>query len=405
MSSDISIVADRLGKVYRIPHARKRMVSRDEPAQGGGLLSRLRLGGMDYDDLWVLKDVSFEVRRGESVGLIGLNGSGKSTTFKILSRVTAPTMGTARIHGRLGALLEVGTGFHPELSGRENVYLYGSILGMTKEEIRKKFDDIVGFSEIGNFIDTPVKRYSSGMYVRLAFSVAAHLDPDILLLDEVLAVGDLSFQRKCTDFVKNLKNSGATILFVSHNMASIKNMCTRVLYLKQGRLVFDGDVESGLELYQRDGHLAPAYWAQIDPLAARFRFHSARLSGEDGVEKSIFSHGEGLVISMEYEAEREMETEFVVAVERSDGLHCCRYSSDVDGAGIRTVAGKGRVEVRVPVIDLTADSYSTWLMAMDAKTKLMLSAQGGPSFHVKDPVLESSKYGVFNRKSVWRHEP
>src|SRR5205823_1798080 len=198
------------------------------------------------ETFWALKDVSVEVKEGEVLGLIGRNRAGMTTLLKILSRITCPTEGWAEIHGRVGSLLEVGTGFHPELTGRENAFLYGSILGMPREEVARKFDAIVDFAEIAEFIDTPVKRYSSGMYVRLAFSVAAHLDPDILLLDEVLAVGDYTFQRKCMDFARKLEQKGATILFVSHNMFQIKNMCERVIYLKKGSVAFDGPTDEGL---------------------------------------------------------------------------------------------------------------------------------------------------------------
>ncbi|HWA86987.1 MAG TPA: ABC transporter ATP-binding protein [Opitutus sp.] len=196
----------------------------------------------DRGDFWALRDVSFDVQQGDVVGLIGRNGAGKSTLLKILSRITEPTQGEVRIRGRVASLLEVGTGFHPELSGRENIFLNGAILGMSKAEIRRKFDEIVDFSEIGKFIDTPVKRYSSGMYVRLAFAVAAHLEPEILIVDEVLAVGDVAFQRKCLGKVKEISHGQhRTVLFVSHNMNAIENICTRAVMLRQGQLVREGD--------------------------------------------------------------------------------------------------------------------------------------------------------------------
>lgn len=193
-------------------------------------------------DFWALRDVSFDVQQGEVVGLIGRNGAGKSTLLKILSRITEPTLGEIRIRGRVASLLEVGTGFHPELSGRENIFLNGAVLGMSRAETRRKFDEIVEFSEIGKFIDTPVKRYSSGMYVRLAFAVAAHLEPEILIVDEVLAVGDVAFQRKCLGKVKQIsQGQGRTVLFVSHNMNAVENICTRGVMLKQGQLLREGN--------------------------------------------------------------------------------------------------------------------------------------------------------------------
>ncbi len=212
-----------------------------------------KLGGKDKRDseaFWALDDISFEVARGETFGIIGNNGSGKSTLLKILSQITAPTRGTVEIVGKVASLLEVGTGFHPEMTGRENVYLNGAILGMTRAEINLKFDDIVDYSGIGEFIDTPVKRYSSGMYVRLAFSVAAHLDSDIVILDEVLAVGDAQFQKKCLDTMEHISHdSGRTVLFVSHAAGSVKKLCKRCLWLDEGRMVKIGDATDVVNEY------------------------------------------------------------------------------------------------------------------------------------------------------------
>lgn len=214
------------------------------------------------EDFWALKDVSFEVKQGDRIGIIGRNGAGKSTLLKILSRITEPTTGSVRIKGRVASLLEVGTGFHPELTGRENIYLNGAILGMGKEEIRRKFDEIVAFAEIEKFLDTPVKRYSSGMYVRLAFAVAAHLEPEILIVDEVLAVGDAQFQKKCLGKMEEVGSQGRTVLFVSHNMSAVKSLCSRSVLLQNGRLVFDGVTVVAVNQYlQRDGqHQAMIRW-------------------------------------------------------------------------------------------------------------------------------------------------
>jgi lipopolysaccharide transport system ATP-binding protein len=203
-------------------------------------------------EFWALRDVSFEVKPGERVGIIGRNGAGKSTLLKILSRIVQPTTGLAEIRGRIGSLLEVGTGFHPELSGRENVYLNGSILGMTRREIARKFDEIVAYAGIDQFLDTPVKRYSSGMYVRLAFAVAAHLEPEILVVDEVLAVGDQAFQQKCTQTLRSGGRAGRTVLFVSHNMPAVQNLCSRCVWLKAGHVMADGPSASVIEAYNRD---------------------------------------------------------------------------------------------------------------------------------------------------------
>ena len=222
---------------------------REDPNSQVSLLNSQN-NNSDNDFIYALKDVSFDVKQGEVLGIIGANGAGKSTLLKILSRVTSPTSGCIKIKGRIGSLLEVGTGFHPELTGRENIYLNGAILGMRKHEIDRKLDEIIDFSGVEKFIDTPVKRYSSGMYVRLAFAVAAHLDPEILVVDEVLAVGDADFQKKCLGKMDDVsKKEGRTVLFVSHNMAAVRQLCTRGILLRNGELVFDGETEKAINTY------------------------------------------------------------------------------------------------------------------------------------------------------------
>jgi len=257
--SDIAIRVEHLSKLYHIGARQERYRTlRDQIAQAvtaplrraTKLLRGQATGAAELDEtIWALKDVSFEIKRGEVVGIIGRNGAGKTTLLKILSRITEPTEGRAEIHGRVGSLLEVGTGFHPELTGRENIYLNGAILGMKKAEIDKKFDEIVAFAEVEKFIDTPVKHYSSGMYVRLAFAVAAHLDPEILLVDEVLAVGDAAFQKKCLGKMGDVAREGRTVLFVSHNMASIQTLCRRAMWIESGSIVTDGGPSNVVERY------------------------------------------------------------------------------------------------------------------------------------------------------------
>ena len=207
------------------------------------------------EDFWALNGVNFEVKQGEKVGIIGKNGAGKSTLLKVISRITEPTDGRIEFYGKISSMLEVGTGFNRELTGRENIYLNGAILGMTRAEIDAKFDDILEFSEVGKFIDTPVKRYSSGMFVRLAFAVASHLEPDILLVDEVLAVGDTRFQKKCIQKMRSIADSGKTILFVSHQMNTIRQLCDRVIVLKEGKVIYDGEVEGGIRLYNSEAYM------------------------------------------------------------------------------------------------------------------------------------------------------
>jgi lipopolysaccharide transport system ATP-binding protein len=248
------IKVENLGKEYVIG-GRERTNATFYDALSSGLAApfrRLRsLGGHvePEERFWALKDVNFEVHEGEVVGIIGRNGAGKSTLLKILSRITAPTKGKAKIRGRVASLLEVGTGFHPELTGRENIYLNGAILGMSRAEIRRKFDEIVEFAGVEEFLDTPVKRYSSGMYVRLAFAVAAHLDPDILLVDEILAVGDIAFQRKCLGAMQSLAGSGRTVVFVSHNMSAVERLCTRVVVIDAGRISFIGSTVESISTF------------------------------------------------------------------------------------------------------------------------------------------------------------
>jgi lipopolysaccharide transport system ATP-binding protein len=251
---EIAIRASGVGKLYRIGTRENYKTFRDALTNAALTpVRRLLRKGARHQELgrrfWALKDVSFEVRRGEVVGIIGRNGAGKSTLLKILTRITDPSEGEIEVHGRMGSLLEVGTGFHPELSGRENVFLNGAILGMRKKEIERKFDEIVDFSEIGKFLDTPVKHYSSGMYMRLAFSVAAHLDPEILIIDEVLAVGDAEFQKKCLGKIGDVAKGGRTVLFVSHNMAAVQGLCTSGVFLSQGRVVTQGTAAEVVQHY------------------------------------------------------------------------------------------------------------------------------------------------------------
>lgn len=246
LSRELSISARGLGKSYTIRHNQPRHSTLRE-AIVHLITRRSRLGSSET--FWALRDISFDVRQGEIIGIIGRNGAGKSTLLKILSRIVRPTVGEADIYGRVGSLLEVGTGFHQELTGRENVFLSGTILGMRQQEIRQQFDAIVDFAGVEQFLDTPVKRYSSGMYVRLAFAVAAHVNPEILLVDEVLAVGDAEFQSKCLGKMRDVATSGRTVLFVSHHMHSVKQLCERGIVLQAGAIEFIGDVESALAYY------------------------------------------------------------------------------------------------------------------------------------------------------------
>lgn len=287
------IEVENLGKHYR--RGGQDRVYRTFREDLMGLMTRpfRRRRGKATDTFWALRDVSFQVNEGEVVGIIGKNGAGKSTLLKILSRITQPTEGRARLYGRVGSLLEVGTGFHPELTGNENIYLSGTILGMRRAEVRSRFDEIVAFAEIEDFLDTPVKHYSSGMYVRLAFAVAAHLDPEILLVDEVLAVGDMEFQKKCLGKMGEVAEGGRTVVFVSHNMDSITRLCSDAILLDRGGLMAIGPSKAVVEQYLQSCTRSNASWTAMgtgDNSKGAFSFLSAALNPNDGDRSDRMLH-------------------------------------------------------------------------------------------------------------------
>ena len=392
MTPSVAISARGVGKRYRLGTTRKSGLSR--------LTSWLpRSGSADEQAFWALKDATFDIGHGENVGLIGLNGAGKSTMLKILSRITRPSAGRVSVDGRIGALLEVGTGFHGDLTGRENVYLYGSILGMTREEVRRKFDAIIDFSGTAAFVDTPVKRYSSGMYVRLAFAVAAHLEPEILLLDEVLAVGDLPFQRKCMEFAKGMQQRNATILFVSHNMFSIKTMCERVIYLRKGQIVFDGPTVDGIRLYEEDCRTTPQLLGTSRPLV---RLTKCTVTDASGVEKAVVRHGESVKVRLEYETDGPVKSpNFIVAFMRADDVACCNYSSVDDGVDLGIVNGKGVLELQTPPLRLVAEQYNLFILVRVDGFGEIVGSHGPVPLHVSHDLYDTH-FGVFHEPATWR---
>jgi lipopolysaccharide transport system ATP-binding protein len=312
--SDIAIKCEGLSKRYKIGERESYKSLRDSLANAfGAPARRLRAAlrgsngknGQEEAAFWALKDVSFEVEEGEVVGIIGRNGAGKSTLLKILSRVTEPTGGYADIYGRVGSLLEVGTGFHPELTGRENIFLNGAILGMSRSEIKSKFDEIVAFAEVEKFIDTPVKRYSSGMYVRLAFGVAAYLEPEVLIVDEVLAVGDAQFQKKCLGKMGNVAKEGRTVLFVSHNMAAVKSLCKRVIQLDAGMVVSVGEAAEVISNYLEGGTDAweEKVWLDLQkaPGNEKVRINAVRIINSQGITTSQFELQQPVTVEVEYQ--------------------------------------------------------------------------------------------------------
>jgi lipopolysaccharide transport system ATP-binding protein len=319
--SDTVISVENLSKRYLIGHqsaqreqynALRDVIGREARnfARKAVDLARGRqiIQGDDVEELWALKDVSFEVKQGEILGIIGRNGAGKSTLLKVLSRITEPTEGQVRLRGRVGSLLEVGTGFHPELTGRENIFLNGAILGMSRNEITRKFDEIVAFADLEKFLDTPVKRYSSGMYVRLAFAVAAHLEPDILVIDEVLAVGDAVFQKKCLGKMEGVTKEGRTILFVSHNLGTIIELCQSVAWLHEGRICMLGKSQEIVSAYLARGIKSKPQWLRPkDSLRSRVSLLSVRLLSENGTELDIVSFEECFQFEISYEVSKPLQ--------------------------------------------------------------------------------------------------
>lgn len=348
-----------------IPHLFKNKIVKNDPL-------------LDIE-FWAVKNVSFNIEKGGVIGIMGPNGAGKSTVLKILSKIIVPTKGEMRINGRLSALIEVTAGFHPELTGRENVYLNGTILGMRKKEINEKFDEIVEFSGVEEFIDTPVKRYSSGMYSRLGFSVAAHMDPDILLVDEVLSVGDMAFQAKCAQKMRELLHSGATIVLVSHQLNMIQSLCKRVLLLQHGELIKDGGVDDVIPHYQnlviKQNEVALRH--KMNVVENRVRVdtrplvdvHTATFSGPDHVKKEEFAVDEPIEITLEYEAMQKIEQPiFMLDISRSDGVLCCSSRTDQLGVKVDFIKGRGKAKIKLGKLLLAPGIYmikfSVWDKAM-----------------------------------------
>ena len=329
----------------------------------------------DSDILWALRDVSFEVKKGEVLGIIGRNGAGKSTLLKILSRITNPTNGRAEIRGRVSSLLEVGTGFHNELSGRENIYLNGTILGMRKREIDRKIKDIIEFSGVEKFIDTPVKRYSSGMKVRLAFSVAAHLEPEILIIDEVLAVGDAEFQKKCLGKMHDFTKEGRTVIFVSHNMGAVIELCPRTIILNSGTIVDEGPSKAVVERYlsslfqpTEDADKKEADQRSGD---GRLRFTSVYLQDAEGRKTSMPIAGNPLDIVIEFLSKEDLSNvEFVFTIFNNLGVAVTHCSVRVNGRSFDIKKGDGRIACTIPKLPLPIGKYKISLAAQDSISKL-----------------------------------
>ena len=320
-------------------------------------------GNRDGEEVWALKDVSFQVEQGEVLGIIGRNGAGKSTLLKILSRVTAPTSGEVKVKGRIASLLEVGTGFHPELTGRENIYLNGAILGMSKQEVSRKFDEIVDFAEVDKFIDTPVKRYSSGMYVRLAFAVAAHLEPEILLVDEVLAVGDVEFQKKCLGKMGDVAKEGRTVLFVSHNMAAIQQLCTFTITMSNGSICYSGDTKEAVDKYLSRAPLPARFRSnKEEPLAInstkKFKLENISFSN-DQHSKEIVASGSDLFINLQLYSEEVIRKLVVtLGINDNNGTRLSVLHSKLAGYELSQVDKNLKVTCQIKELKLLPGKYS-----------------------------------------------
>src|SRR5271157_1889586 len=360
-SKDLAVSVRGLSKSYVIAHNSNQPTNFREV-----IVDRIRHplgnGRQHQETFWALKDVDFDIRLGESVGIIGRNGAGKSTLLKLLSRITYPTAGAIDLYGQMASLLEVGTGFHAELTGRENIFLNGSILGMRRGEIDRKFDEIVEFSGVEQFLDTPVKRYSSGMYVSLAFAVAAHLEPDILVVDEVLSVGDAAFQKKCMGKMSDVLREGRTVLFVSHNMPTVNALCERVLLMRQGRLTFDGPTSEGITSYLRAGAVSPS--VDLSSATNRQGAHEyGRLSSLSAFNAAgrpcdSFAMGDAMIVELEVECSRRLypaEVGFSLANSFSATIYL--FVSHWEGLELDLELGRHRFRVTVPQVLVFPGTY------------------------------------------------
>ena len=372
------IKVENLSKRYRLGVINRDMLYKDLQSRWAKFLGREDPNapiGLKHDkrlergdEFWALRNINLEVKEGEILGIIGRNGAGKSTLLKILSQITAPTEGKIKVKGRIASLLEVGTGFHPELTGRENVYLNGAILGMTRKEVRSKFDEIVEFADINEFIDTPVKRYSSGMYVRLAFAVAAHLDPEILIVDEVLAVGDAAFQKKCLGKMKDVSGQQKrTVLFVSHNMASIQNLCQKAVLLHDGVINQHGDPVKVVSSYLDGMYKAHKEASHVKSFDGKFVITHTVLRNQTGVQETTFRPGDTLVIEIHYDAKEPLELPyFWVSISGNQG---CLLGANMLLDGFRPYRIEGRGFVRVKFPDLPLYPQSSYLVQAGMRYK------------------------------------
>ena len=378
--SDIAIKVNNLSKKFDIG-------KKNSSSIRGSIVNLVKKSNLS-EDFWALNDLNFEIKRGESVGIIGKNGAGKSTLLKVLSRITKPTKGIVEIYGRVSSLLEVGTGFHPELTGRENIYLNGTILGMKRSEVKSKFDEIVDFSGVEKFLDTPVKRYSSGMYVRLAFAVAAHLEPEILIIDEVLSVGDAEFQKKCLGKMDDASKSGRTVLFVSHNMSAVEKLCTKCFLLNNGNLDFKGSSNEAISKYLNFGDNNKYQWVRKSNTESDAFFNSIKVYQDNQID--ITTSG-SLKISFKYEIISDFK-DLNLHLALLDNYGQVIFSSAPEDAGLSKSLTKGKYTALVTF-------PSDLLIPMNYSLKLILWNQIAGSFIHYD-VNEEIKFRPVETQSL-----
>jgi homopolymeric O-antigen transport system ATP-binding protein len=415
MSTSI-ISVENLSKRYVIGHQRSRKDGLRHaleslltaPVEWLRTLNRART----KEEFWALKDVSFDVQQGEVVGIIGRNGAGKSTLLKVLSRITEPTRGRIRLRGRVSSLLEVGTGFHQELTGRENIFLNGAILGMTRTEIKRKFDEIVAFAETDKFIDTPVKRYSSGMYVRLAFAVAAHLEPEILIVDEVLAVGDVEFQRKCLGKMKDAAKGGRTVIFVSHNLTSLRQLCSRAVLLREGKMVCEGVLSDVIERYLSTGveNRGSIRRSPTTQNGQRAFIEEVELSNPEGCATGSFSSLESIRVRIRLKCfSRIPACQLAVRLTNLDGVPILT-TTNVDGQSSLGTLERGDhlFEFKIPEAFLAVSHYSLIVCLHIPGVESVDTLNDVLSFDVVDGVNHATRFHDYRRGVVtpllpWKH--
>lgn len=368
-----AVRADRLSKQYRLGQLNRRLLLRETMAN---VFKQIRQRGCQAETIWAVRDISFELQQGEVLGIIGRNGAGKSTLLKLLSRITYPTSGEMVVRGRVASLLEVGTGFHEELTGRENIYLNGSILGMKKREIDRHLESIVEFAGVDRFLDTPVKRYSSGMRLRLGFAVAAHLEPDVLLVDEVLAVGDAGFQKKCLGAMSHLNAGGRTVMFVSHNLTAVENLCRRTIWIDGGRIREDGESRQVIQSYLATFAEASCLQADLTDVEHRkgsgeARFTRIEFLDSAGQPVDVVRSGTDLVIRLHYQVhQRVYEPHFGVEVHTNTGTLVTSINTWTAGYNVESLSpGSGYIDVAVDALNLNPDRYylSLWLASVGPK--------------------------------------